>query len=371
MKNYNEFINYNEQLNEGLFGWINNMFKKATEQYRKIKGGKEIKQIHDEYMNIIEDEIKKQADVNLELSGEEQSTKSIEKEKVKPIQTSENVFTKYTDFINEEVDVKDPAPKVQPTVKAQPEGEPTKAQPEGEEKSTVKSQPEGEVKSVNNTMTAETLKKKSQLIQKIIDINVNKALKKMDQVLQKQGGAEKNPQLKNLIDLQKDEFQLSYLNAQIKFLEKSGDKNAINIVSAQRNKLAKELDSKFNTLGTTTDVVIETESGKFNVGSSYRYKTPDGIKTIKIIKKSDKPDQIIASYVSDKFGKTDEQSFKLSNIETDFKPEKDSTYKYFSKTNNDLIDVVVIGDPDNKGMVKVKSGENEFNINVGALGSKV
>ena len=42
----------------------------------------------------------------------------------------------------------------------------------------------------------------------------------MDIVLQKKGGVEKNPQLKNLIDLQKDEFQMAYLNAQVKYLEK-------------------------------------------------------------------------------------------------------------------------------------------------------
>ena len=167
---------------------------------------------------------------------------------------------------------------------------------------------------------------------------------------------------------------MAYLNAQVKYLEKSGDKNAINKIAAERNKLAKTLDAKYNTLDKTESINIKTEDGReFVVGKPYRYKTADGIKTIKITKKSDNPDEIIATYVSDKFGKTEEQSFKLANIEKndEFKPTIGDKYKYFSKDRNDIIDVEIVTEPDDKGLVKVKTDKGEFNVLKGALGSKV
>lgn len=362
MKNYNDFINNN--INEGLFSWLGKMFKKAAEKYRKVQGGNEIKSIHDKYMKLIEDEIKKQANVDLEFSGEE---KSKEQQK-KSVQTVEKFILDYNNFILNEAEVQTPTVQNKVDDKTNPNDKNTPEQNKTDDKTDTKEQ------NVDKTLSSDTLKKKSQIIQKIIDINVNKALKEMDNVLQKKGGAEKNPQLKVLIDLQKDEFQMAYLNAQVKYLEKSGDKNAINKIAAERNKLAKTLDAKYNTLDKTESINIKTEDGReFVVGKPYRYKTADGIKTIKITKKSDNPDEIIATYVSDKFGKTEEQSFKLANIEKndEFKPTIGDKYKYFSKDRNDIIDVEIVTEPDDKGLVKVKTDKGEFNVLKGALGSKV
>jgi len=372
MKNYNDFINQN--INEGLFSWLGKMFKKAAEKYRKVQGGNEIKSIHDKYMKLIEDEIKKQANVDLEFSGEE---KSKEQQK-KSVQTVEKFILDYNNFILNEAETKTEEQNKQEDQGDLKQENPNEKQPDNEkpndEQNKTKEITDKTEEGGDKTMTAETLKKKSQIIQKIIDINVNKALKEMDNVLQKKGGAEKNPQLKVLIDLQKDEFQMAYLNAQVKYLEKSGDKNAINKIAAERNKLAKTLDAKYNTLDKTESINIKTEDGReFVVGKPYRYKTADGIKTIKITKKSDNPDEIIATYVSDKFGKTEEQSFKLANIEKndEFKPTIGDKYKYFSKDRNDIIDVEIVTEPDDKGLVKVKTDKGEFNVLKGALGSKV
>ena len=75
----NEFIKLLEQnksndneLNEGLFQFLNNMYNKISTYAKKIKGGQKIEDIFNKYIKIIDDEFKKKVNVDLGLSAEEQ-----------------------------------------------------------------------------------------------------------------------------------------------------------------------------------------------------------------------------------------------------------------------------------------------------------
>jgi hypothetical protein len=71
------------------------------------------------------------------------------------------------------------------------------------------------------------------------------ALKEMDAVLTKFGGAAANPQLKIIIDTKKDQFEMDYLNAQIAYLDKAGDKTMVATISKDRDALSKKIEDEF------------------------------------------------------------------------------------------------------------------------------
>ncbi len=314
---YKEFLNEKNNLNEGLFSFIGKLFKKAQAAYKKVKGGQKVKDIYDKYIDIINQEMQKQAQVTLNLGGI----------------LSEN--------LNEEVEAQDP----------------------------VVSQEEKTIDDKNKKMTPESLKKKQIILKKIIDTYKQKALKEMDQVLSNMGGAEKNPKLKIIIDNQKDQFTLDFMDAEIKFLEQAGDKESVKHIASERDKLAKDLDVRWN-LDKVEHAQIEVNGDNYKIGVPYRY---DKTKTIKISSKiDDKNDVVMATYVSDKFGEIKEQPFRVSKIDKEFKP-KAGTYSYFSKSNNDLIDVTVEKNPKitPNGIIEVTNGAGKkINVYVGSLVDK-
>jgi hypothetical protein len=203
-------------------------------------------------------------------------------------------------------------------------------------------------------------------MQNILNLYQNKALKEMETIITRLGGREKNPKLSIIIDNKKDEFRLAFLNAEIKALEQGGDRTTANKLATERNKLAKQLDAKWNLENVEYAEVDVGNGNKYKVGLPYRYKTEEGGKSIKIIRKSDKPGYVVASYNSGPT-KGKEQNFQVANIETGFKPEIDKQYNYYSQTNDKTIRVKVISDLDKKGMVEVQVGENKFKVHSGAL----
>jgi hypothetical protein len=80
-----------------------------------------------------------------------------------------------------------------------------------------------------------------QIVQKIKAM----ALKEMDAILTKFGGAAANPQLKIIIDTKKDQFEMDYLNAQIAYLDKAGDKTMVATISKDRDALSKKIEGEF------------------------------------------------------------------------------------------------------------------------------
>lgn len=334
MKNYEQFISYknNDNLNEGFFDVFKKLFNKITGYINKVKGGNEIKKIYDKYIILINTEFKKQAGVDLNIGAE------IKKE---------SIVYNFQTFITEELE--------QPT--------------DDTDASKILGDDNTSGTTTDNKMNIDTLKKKTALLDKIINLLVQKALKEMDAVLVKYGGAEKNPKLKAIIDNQKDQFTLDYLNAKISYLEKSGDKTIINKIKLDRDKLSKDLNNRWNSFDNAGDV---SEGGQLLVGVYYRYNTDEGIKTIKIVKQSQTKGKIVATYVLSDDGQIKDQDFDIQNIDTKFIPESGVTYNYYSETNKGLVKVKVDRYDEKTKQVDVTSEKgNKFKAHIGALRDKV
>ena len=333
MKNYDQFITNknNQQINEGFFDVFKKLVGKITGYFNKIKGGKEVKVIYDKYITLINNEFKKQANVDLNIGAEQ-----IKKE---------SIVYDYKSFINEELEQKTDDTDVSNLL-----GGTT-----GTTSGTT----------TDNKMTVDTLKKKTAILDKIIALYVDKAMKEMSAVLQKYGGAEKNPKLKVIIDNQKDQFTLDYLEAKILYLEKAGDKTIINQMKVERDKLSKDLNNRWNSFDEAGNV---KEGGQLLVGVYYRYNTDEGIKTIKMVKQSPNNGKIIATYVFKDDGQIKDQDFDTKNIDTVFVPVTGTTYNYYSETNKGIVKVKIDKyDPLTKQVDVTSEKGNKFKAHVGAL----
>ena len=358
-----EYLNkLNEEekmLNEGFFSFLGKMYNKVKGYINKIKGGKEIDAIYKKYLGIINQEFLKRAQVNLNLSAEEQAPTD-----KKPVATAGTgtggasiggAGTGLADSTNYSYD-RSYKLNEEDTFPGSEEDTP----PEGEDPEKTEADKKivaGEQKT-NLKLTSKTLAAKKKVLDNILKLNQDKARKEMDRVLIKMGGREKNPKLAIMIDNMKDEFQLAFYNAQIKALEKGGDKVSANKLATQRNQLAKNLDARWN-LDSTAAVEIELKGEKYKIGVPYRYNSDGVIRTIKLIKKSENPDNFIAAYTYNlpdgKKTAGKEQEFIVDNISMkDFNPKKNEKYKYYSNSLKTIIPVMLLDNPNN-GVVQVKT----------------
>jgi len=206
-----------EPVNEELFGAIGklfgNMFKKAKERINKTKGGQEVEAIYQKYLDLISKEFAKTAKVELNLAAAAR-----ESEGTTAVPKKESLDTEDLDMINEAEE--DDAP-------AAAEGE-APAAPEVDAKTAVAQ-----------------LKSKKTVLDQIIKKLKEMALKEMDTVLKKYGGAAANPQLEIIITAKKDQFDLDFMNAQISWLEKAGDKTESIAISKQRDAIAKKIEADY------------------------------------------------------------------------------------------------------------------------------
>lgn len=334
----NEFmsIRKEESLNEGILG---NIFNKIKGFINKIQGGKELDKIYQKYLIIIDNEFKKQAQVDLHLTAEPDKDASGNVKHPKKDNTP--IDEKYN--LNEALEKEQPAKAV----------------------SDEEMKKSGEVAT---KMTPETLRKKSQILDKILTKYQEIAKKEMNNFLVKKGGAEKNPKLKLVIDYYIDKFELEFLNKKISYLEQSGDKVAAQKIAAERNKLAKEM--RANVQQTEPVTVDIGDNKKLTVGNKYRYNSEGKIKIISFIGKADEQGKIKAKYVLPEYGKLGEQPFTIDNLDLGFEPKQNKTYEYVNK-DGQKVHVKVIGKPDNNGLVDVSSDDKKFKVNKNALGSEV
>jgi hypothetical protein len=208
-----KYDSFEEPLNEEIFGAIGkmlgNLFKKTKERINKTKGGKEIEAIYQKYLTQINDQFSKQAGVELNIAAAANETGE------KPVtpEVKENKLFKFKDFekINEADDV--------------------------DAKTAV-----------------DQLKKKKTVLDQIVNKLKEMALKEMDAILKKYGGSAKNPQLEIIINSKKDQFELDYMNAQINFLEKSGDKTMSAQISKERDVVMKKVEADFKNFDTAKPV---------------------------------------------------------------------------------------------------------------------
>lgn len=210
-----------ETVNEEFLGAIGkffgNMFKKAKERINKTKGGQEVEAIYQKYLDLISKEFAKTAKVELNLAAAAR-----ENEGTGAVPKKESLDTEVSDMINEA----DDAPAA--------EGDAPAA--DGEAPAT----PEVDAK----TAVAQ-LKSKKTVLDQIIKKLKEMALKEMDAVLKKYGGAAANPQLEIIITAKKDQFDLDFMNAQISWLEKAGDKTESIAISKQRDAIAKKIEADY------------------------------------------------------------------------------------------------------------------------------
>jgi hypothetical protein len=188
IKKYESFKNQNsEPVNEEflgkLIGGIKNLFKKGQERVNKAKGGKEIEVIYQKYLTMITSELAKTAQIDL------------------------NVM----------------------------------AASKGDLPAAVGAT----TNDANAKLAVDTLKKKKAVMDQIVQKIKAMALKEMDAVLTKFKGAAANPQLKIIIDTKKDQFEMDYLNAQIAYLDKAGDKTMVATISKDRDALSKKIEDEF------------------------------------------------------------------------------------------------------------------------------
>jgi len=190
VKTFESFRDNRKVVNEEFLGAIGkffgNMFKKLKQSIDKTKGGNDVEEIYQKYIKMISDEFTKNAQVSLNLLAVNKQT------------------------INEAVD----------EVAFDGDIEDTK-------------------------LAVDTLNKKKSVLDQIVVKMKQMAVKEMDAVLQKYGGASANPQLAIIINSKKDQFELDYLNAQIKYLEESGDKTLVNDIIKKRDIVAKKIENDF------------------------------------------------------------------------------------------------------------------------------
>ena len=149
IKKYESFKKQNaEPVNEEflgkLIGGIKGLFKKAQERTNKAKGGKEVEVIYQKYLTMITSELAKTAQIDLNVMAAS--------------------------------------------------------------KGDLPAAASATTNDANAKLAVDTLKKKKVVMDQIVQKIKAMALKEMDAILTKFGGAAANPQLKIIIDTKKDQF---------------------------------------------------------------------------------------------------------------------------------------------------------------------
>lgn len=354
MKN---LYNYNQFLNEGLFDWVKKMIGNAWEKNEKnkakLKHKEKIKKIQDDAEKIILDELAK---LDIGISSETATAGAT----TGATTAGANENVNYKNFLNEAEG------KGQPTLSAD---EIEKATSNTQNPDDAKKQNPDDAKKQFNTMKSKMVK-----IEQIVNNVIKKAELKVDALIEQAPEKEKAG-----FRLEKEIMMLDIktvvLRKQLEIAEKAGDKGAVKNFAEKLKANYTETDKKIGqaTSGNADKEKseIDVDGQKFYTNTKYRYKGADGeIKTIKVTAKSDKKGTIKAQFVSEDFGKLDEQDFQIKNIEKDFKPEKDKVYKYYSSKSNAIVNVKVLSDPNQDNIVKVKidgTDGKEFEVMSGGL----
>jgi len=197
IKKYESFKKQNaEPVNEEflgkLIGGIKGLFKKAQERSNKAKGGKEVEVIYQKYLTMITSELAKTAQIDLNVMAAS--------------------------------------------------------------KGDLPAAAGATTNDANAKLAVDTLKKKKVVMDQIVQKIKAMALKEMDAILTKFGGAAANPQLKIIIDTKKDQFEMDYLNAKIAYLDKAGDKTMVAAISKERDALSKSIEDDFKDFDTAKAV---------------------------------------------------------------------------------------------------------------------
>lgn len=207
----------NEEFLGKLIGGIKNLFKKAQERINKTKGGKEIEVIYQKYLKLIHDQLSKTADIDLNIAAASKG-----------------------DLPGAPGTPAPAAPGATASAPAAP-GAPAKESIRYEKSEKIF---EADANAVANAKLAvDTLKKKKTIMDQIVQKLKAQALKEMDAVLAKFGGASGNPQLSIIVKTKQDQFEMDYLNSQIAYLDAAGDKTMVGEISKRRDMISKKIEN--------------------------------------------------------------------------------------------------------------------------------
>ena len=212
----------NEEFLGALGKMIGNLFKKAKERINKTKGGKEIETIYQKYIDMIGKELSKTAKVELNLAAAARANENPEAVPAAAPAAKESLYTYQLNKVNEADDSDAPAPT-----------------------------------DVDAKTAVTQLKAKKGVLDQIVKKLKDMAIREMDVVLKKYGGAAANPQLDIIITSKKDQFDLDYMNAQINYLEKAGDKTESAAIAKQRDVVAKKIEADFKEFDTKKPVTYK------------------------------------------------------------------------------------------------------------------
>ena len=235
IKKYESFKKQNsEPVNEEflgkLIGGIKNLFKKGQERINKTKGGKEIEVIYQKYLKLIHDQLSKTADVDLNISAAAKGDL--------------------------------PGAPGAPGATASAPGA-TASAPGAPTKESIRYEKSGKIfeadanAAANAKLAVDTLKKKKSIMDQIVQKLKAMALKEMDAVLTKFGGASGNPQLSIIVKTKQDQFEMDYLNSQIAYLDAAGDKTMVGEISKRRDMISKKIEASMKEFDTAKVVKYE------------------------------------------------------------------------------------------------------------------
>jgi hypothetical protein len=222
----------NEEFLGGLFG---NLFKKLKDTINKTKGGKEVEEIYQKYRTAIEEDIKKQANINLQLDAIKQSEEEKKNKNVKPEDAAK--IEKEKDSTEEE-----------------------------KKESLFNYSYIDKIFEAEEKVSKDLLTKKKGLIDQIIKKNTDLALQEMEDILKKYGGSSANPALASIIKSKKSQFEIDVLTAQIRELEKSGD---------DVKEFTKQRDEKVKASEQELETGLNTKPVEYNDGDEVVYLKQD------------------------------------------------------------------------------------------------
>jgi hypothetical protein len=262
-----------EPVNEEIFGFIGNLFGKLFKSIKrvvnKVKGGNEVEEIYDEYLQKITDALKKQVNVELNLAAAGNPDEA--KPAAKPANpTPETPKTNEASEAAVKLGGQKPV-ESKPGEKPKPEPEVEEQTKEGEEAVQAQKEPGSDTK-----LDSKILLQKKELIDQIVMKLKDEAIEKMNDILKDAGGSEENPGLASLIKNKKSEFELAFLNAKVQFLTDAGDTKMIAQVKKERDAKKAEVEKGYKELST------QIEGGKptidLKIGDEYIYTNKEGEK---------------------------------------------------------------------------------------------
>jgi hypothetical protein len=276
IKKYESFKNQNsEPVNEEflgkLLGGIKNLFKKGQDRINKTKGGKEIEAIYQKYLKMIHDELMKTTKIDLNVAA------AAKGEEAKPAVPAVGTAAPAAG-----------APAKEATV----------------ERVNYKKSEKLFEDDANTKLAVDALKQKKAIMDQIVQKLKSMALKEMDAVLTKFGGASGNPQLNIILQTKKDQFEMDYLNAQIAYLDAAGDKTMVGEITKKRDIVAKKIEAEMKDFDAAKVI-------KYEVGDEVIYLLKD--KTPEMYDKTKKPEDQKAIVGVHKIAELDGDNFTLED----------------------------------------------------------